>query len=59
MNVKLFLALVTALLVLAVGSGASAQTRGTGLIPPPGSPFLGGIPDPSPTNQPLTLFVRF
>jgi outer membrane protein TolC len=64
MNVKqrtdFFLTAVTlaaGFLLLAFSSTVSAQARGTALIPPPGSPFLGGIPDPSPTSEPLKLSI--
>jgi outer membrane protein TolC len=57
MTVKPFVTLASGLVLLALGSGASAQTRGTALIPPPGSPFLGGVPDRSPVNEPLALSI--
>jgi outer membrane protein TolC len=57
MNVKPFVTLAAGFLLLAFSSGASAQARGTALVPPPGSPFLGGVPDRSPTNEPLTLSI--
>jgi outer membrane protein TolC len=57
MNVKPFITLATAFLLLAFSGAASAQSRGTALVPPSGSPFLGGIPDRSPTNEPLTLSI--
>ena len=55
MNVKQLL--TVGFFLLAFSSGALAQPRGTALVPPPGSPFLGGIPDPSPTNEPLTISI--
>jgi outer membrane protein TolC len=57
MNVKPFITLATAFLLLAFSGAASAQSRGTALVPPPGSPFLGGIPDRSPISEPLTLSI--
>jgi outer membrane protein TolC len=55
MNMKQLLS--AGCLLLAFSTGAWPQTRGASLIPAPGSPFLGGVPDPSRTNEPLTISV--
>jgi outer membrane protein TolC len=55
MNVKQLL--TVGLFLLTSSSAALAQPRGTALAPPPGSPFLGGIPDQSPTSDRLTISI--
>ena len=49
--------LMTGLLLLAFGSGTSAQTRTQTFGPPAGSPFLGGVPDRAAASEPIQLTI--
>lgn len=46
-----------AVLLLAAGAAtpAAAQIRSTTVLPPPGSPFLGGVPDPTASPHAITI----